>query len=434
MHFGKRKSGAAGSRGVSGPARRGAAIALALVVFGGFASSALAQQPTGVLKSLEQDIAYLLEKVKPYVVTVTGRSYRVIVIPKEEKKLLSFLHESDQQQPKGPVTESVCNVGSGLIYDERGDVITKSSIVQDAEEIVVTLVNGKQVQATYLGSDVRTGLAVVRMAPDGYSVPAFSDGKILPGAWLTIVGNSMGVSPSVSVGVVNGIRSDGLIQVSTTVSPGSIGSPVFDSEGRVAGILAACLEANSPDGSGLGSAMAGGALVYPAPMVRSIVEGILAKGMEPQGWLGFTLEAPDTAAPGPRVIRVVEDSPADLAGIRPGDYVVRVGTLRVNNLEELMAQLSQARPGQVLDLTLLRGKRVIRALVQVSERPPHRSIGLEVESECEGPGKTRPNLGLRSAPGGRDHAFGQSISKQDIRRRIQKLEREIKKLKAQIKQ
>ncbi len=412
----------------------GTAAAVLSILLGGLTPSVLAQQPTGVLKSLEQDIAYLLQKVKPYVVTVTGRSYRVIVIPREQKKLLSFLHESEQQQSKRPVTESVCNVGSGLIYDERGDVITKSSIVQDAEEIVVTLMDGRQMQATYLGSDVRTGLAVVRMAPDGYSVPVFSDGKVVPGAWLTIVGNSMGVSPSVSVGVVNGIRSDGLIQVSTTVSPGSVGSPVFDSEGRVAGILAACLEANSADGSGLSSSMAGGAVVYPAPMVRSIVEGILAKGMVPQGWLGFTLEAADTAAPGPRVIRVVEDGPADLAGIRPGDYVVRVGTLRVNNLEGLMAQLTQARPGQVLDLTLIRGKRMIRALVQVSERPPHRSVGVEVESECEGPGKARTNFGLRGTPGGRDHAFGEPISRRDIQRRIQKLEREIKKLKAQIKQ
>ncbi|HFE52358.1 MAG TPA: serine protease [Bacteroidetes bacterium] len=434
MHSTKRKSASAGSGRTTGPVRWGL-VALVAVLLGGGFSSAFAQQPTGVLKSLEQDIAYLLQKVKPYVVTVTGRTYRVIVAPEQSnKKLLSFLHESDQDKLRRPVTETVCNVGSGLIYDERGDVITKSSIVQDAEEIVVTLMDGRQVPATYLGSDVRTGLAVVRMAPDGYAVPEFSDGKTLPGAWLTIVGNSMGVSPSVSVGLVNGIRSDGLIQVSTTVSPGSIGSPVFDSEGRVAGMLAACLEANSSDDSGLGGAMAGGALVYPAPMVRSIVEGILSKGRVPEGWLGFTLEAADSGAPGPRVVRVVENGPADLAGIRPGDFVVRVGTLRVSNLEELMQQLSRARPGQVLDLTVLRGQRVIRALVQVSERPPHRPVGVEVESECEGPGKTRTALGLRQAATGRDHAFGRTMSRGDIQRRIQKLEREIKKLKAQIKQ
>ncbi len=410
--------------------RVGALLAGAVLV-NALADGNLFAQPTGVLEKLEQDISYIVEKVKPCVVTVSGRGRQVRYTPGPRRKGFLSLFRRDRIEQRGDTSGvvQVCRVGSGLIYDSLGHVITRSSVVLDAGEIWVTFIDGRKYRAEYVGCDVQTGIAVVRVRADSLVPAVFSDGSVRPGAWVTIVGNSLGVTPSVSVGLVNAVRPDGLIQLSANLNPGLTGSPAFDSQGRVAGILIASLGSATDAAGAVAEALSGTALLCPAQIVRSAVESILARSVRPRGWVGVTVEREERPVRGVRVIQVVRNSPADLAGIRPGDLIVRVGPKRTQTIAELLQHLTEAEPGEVLDFTILRGRRTIRALVEVVERPARGDFHVEVESGC---GTVIPSERIAPAAYGYRSPAAPRGSRDDLERRIRRLEREIQMLKSRM--
>jgi len=389
-------------------------------------------QPSGVLEKLEQDISYIVEKVKPCVVTVTGYRYQQAAETAGPRhSLLSFLRR--EEVPDRADTSNVVQVhlvGSGLVYDTLGHVVTRSSVVLGSDGVWVTFMDGRRAKASYVGCDVETGIAVILVEARGLNAVPVSESPLRPGSWVTIVGNSLGITPSVSVGLVNGIRSDGLVQLSANLNPGLAGSPAFDSQGRLVGILMASISPGGEVESVAGGAFSGTALLCPMRFVRRAVEMILSRRMDTRGWVGLTVERQETPVRGIRVVDVAPNSPAELAGLRSGDVIVRVGPDRTQSITELLRHLADARPGEVLDFTVLRGGKPWRALVEVMERPDGGDFHVEVESGC---GATFLTKLPRADTNGFRTSQPATASPSDLELRIQRLEAELRQLKARVK-
>ncbi|MDZ7374050.1 MAG: S1C family serine protease [candidate division KSB1 bacterium] len=388
-------------------------------------------QPSGILEKLERDISYIVEAVRPCVVTVTGhRSQKAAQASPVRPSLFSFLHREEAEGLDSSEVVQLNVVGSGLVYDTLGHVVTRSTVVVGAEKIWVSFTDGHQEEAKYVGCDVQTGIAVIRVRSRQRVSAVISENPLRPGAWVTIVGNSLGVTPSVSLGLVNGIRPDGLVQVSAALNPGLTGSPAFDSQGRLVGILTAGVAAGGEGETAFGGPLSGTALLCPVHIVRPAVEMILSRALDTRGWVGLTVERQEAPVRGVRVVEVAPSSPAQLAGLRPGDVIVRVGPDRTQGIPELLRHLSDARPGEVLDFTVLRGGRTVRALVEVTERPADGDFHVEVESGCgpvipvQSAANSGESLSSREGPRG---------STSDLEVRVRRLEREIQRLKARVK-
>lgn len=394
----------------------------------GILTNPLRAQPTGVLAKLEQDISYIVETVKPCVVTVTGSLQNAVSTGGEPNTAAQQLGVAPQLA-ESTYTAQLSRVGSGVVYDTAGHIITGSSVVLEADRIWVSFVDGRRREAQYVGCDVQTGIAVIRVTGEQVQPATLSKRGLKPGSWVTIVGNSLGVSPSVSLGLVNGIRPDGLVQVSANLNPGLTGSPAFDWQGHLVGIVLATVAAQPGDDPLADEIFSGTALLCPIDVVRSAVEMILSRRVRPRGWIGLTVEREDGPVPGARVVSVAANSPAELAGIRPGDLIVRVGTRRTQGIMELLAHLTDAEPGEVLDFTILRGDRTVRALVEVMEPPHGGDFHVEVESGC---GTTLPTRHTSPTYGYRAPNRG-IPSREELEKKIQSLERELRNLKSRLK-
>jgi S1-C subfamily serine protease len=179
-----------------------------------------------VLSSLEDDITSLVESVKPSLVTI----------------------ETATSAVKGKRSKNIPStfVGSGIIYTSDGYILTSASVVGRMRSFKVTLPHNKWVRGKLVGTDEESNLAVLKVETIGLTPAKLGDSdKIKVGSWLTVVGNSYGLPNAVALGLVNGVREDGFIQMSANVSPGNSGGPVLDTHGRVIGLVSAKLSESS---------------------------------------------------------------------------------------------------------------------------------------------------------------------------------------------
>ena len=318
-----------------------------------------------VLANLEQDISRLIELVKPSVVTVTARlSYSYV--ESSGTNILGFWGAREELQ-----TIEYTNIGSGIVFNQQGHILTKASIVEDGHDLTVTFSDGRQSPADLLGLDRRTGLAVIEIDEQQLQPANFGDSNQLkPGSWITIVGNSLGVSPAVSFGLVNSVRDDGLIQLCADVSPGNSGSPIFNVQGQVVGILAAKIGGNSWP-LDVPTMLSGSekALAYPINRIRGLAKDIAKYGTRPEGWLGVTAEDLPGSPGLVHVSGVVTSGPADKAGVRVGDFVMRLNGGRFYSALELAQFIKNKLPGDVVIVDVLRGRETKKIEITVEQYP-----------------------------------------------------------------
>ncbi len=298
-------------------------------------SPASAQQPS-LLASLEKEVLNLVERVKPSVVTVSASH------PVTQNQLIS----SDSSQ------FVVTNIGSGIVIDSV-HILTRASIVTGSKNINVQLFDGTEYRGRFVGSEPDFGFALIKLeAADAKLSPArIGDSEPLrAGCWVTIMGNSIGISPAVAMGVINGTRPDGLLQISTEVTAGSVGGPVFNTRGQLVGILAAKISTINKDNQMnfpvLGS---GGALAFPASIVeqktRDILNGITSR----RAWMG--VKAADMPQhPGWVILHEVTDnSPAAKAGLHKGDILIRANEQTIDNVLQLATFIQSHQPNDSIE-------------------------------------------------------------------------------------
>ncbi len=276
-------------------------------------------------------------------------------------------------------------IGSGFVVRADGIIVTNAHVIAGASKVSVAMRDGTTYDATVVGADESNDLAVVRIkAKDLPVAPLGRSADLIVGEWSIAIGNPFGFvlgnnEPSVSVGVVSAVgrnlagRGEGggayidMIQTDAAINPGNSGGPLVNASGEVIGVNSSIY---SPSGGSVGLGFA-----IPIDRTKRIVEDLLEHGAVRQPWVGIRLEAPqaqsarDVAKLGAIVARVVPGSPAERAGVRVGDQVVRAGTRPVRNPFDWEARLLDLRVGETLPITVKRGGRDVALQVRVADAP-----------------------------------------------------------------
>jgi serine protease Do len=369
-----------------------------LLFFGGGIGSAFAQHKA--LSSLEEDITNLVESIKPSLVTIETENH----IGSLEKSYIRSLDKT-----KGTDIPATL-VGSGIIYTADGYILTTASVVggmleippKAGETFKVTLPDGKVLRGKLIGTDDQSNVAVLKVEEKGLTPAKLGNSsQVKVGSWLTVVGNSFGLPHAVNLGLVNGLREDGFIQMSATVSPGNSGGPVLDTYGRVIGLVSAKLSESSyidairiyEEKTGRQSftipaheielPSSGVSLALPINKVKIIADDIIKHGSVERGYLGIYPEDLDEVTfkkynvdKGVWVSEVVEESPAEKAGFLKNDIILEFGGKGFKNAGELRSLIQNTKPNEKVRVEILRdGKKIELTAVMGKATPPYGYFG-----------------------------------------------------------
>jgi Do/DeqQ family serine protease len=299
-----------------------------------------------------------------------------------------FFRDFWGQSPMEPQQERTeRGLGSGFIASSDGRIITNSHVVDGADTVEVTLKDGRKLQGRVLGSDPVTDVAVVKVdATDLPTVTLSNSDQIQPGEWAIAIGNPLGLDNTVTVGIISATgRSSGdagipdkrvdFIQTDAAINPGNSGGPLMNERGEVIGMNTAI----RADAQGIGFAI-------PINTIQRIADQLASKGKAEHAYLGVQMT---TLSPqikqevnsnsnigfnineeqGVLVMRVVDGSPADRAGLRAGDVVRRVNGQEVTTADQLQKLVGESKVGDTLQVELSREGRNQTIAVRTGDYP-----------------------------------------------------------------
>ncbi|MBN1382006.1 MAG: DegQ family serine endoprotease [Deltaproteobacteria bacterium] len=285
------------------------------------------------------------------------------------------------------------SLGSGFIISNDGYIFTNNHVVEKADEIQVTLSDGKQYDAEVKGQDANTDIALIKIKPDkDLPVAKLGDsGKLRVGDWVFAIGNPFGLEHTVTAGIVSAkgrvIGSgpyDDFIQTDASINPGNSGGPLFNLDGEVIGINTAIVA----QGQGIGFAI-------PVNIAKNILDDLKTKGTVTRGWLGISVQdiTDDMAENlklkeknGALVGNVFEGDPAGQAGIKTGDIIIEINGEKIKNTHELLNIVASLKVGNEVSIRVLRDGNILTFEVTVGER--------KEEKELAQKGKTAEKYGM----------------------------------------
>ncbi len=335
-------------------------VLLSPVIGGGRAEVLSADSPgMRMLEEIQTVITELAEQTKPSVVN-----------------LFPITSAGKLREGLGERTPNATGSGSGLIVDSDGHIVTNNHVIGDATEIEVRFSDKRKHIAHVIGKDPDTDLAVLKVTTDRPLPSArFGDSaSVKVGQWVLAVGNPFGLDRTVTLGVVSGIgrenvnlsRYENFIQTDASINPGNSGGPLFNLRGEVIGINTAII--NFAQGIGF---------AIPSNMAKQVIEQLLAKGKVVRGWLGVGIQ-PLTAelakkfgvaeGEGVLVNEVFEKDPAALAGIKPGDVIVRIDGVVVDSPNKLSRLIATLTPGATSKIEVVRDLKRLTMDVPLTER------------------------------------------------------------------
>jgi len=349
------------------------------------------------------DVAALAARVKPVVVNITTthnvRSHRV--------ELPFDFGPFGRGGDDGDVVRKQTALGSGVIIDAAGHVVTNAHVVDDADTVKVRLADDREFSAKVKGRDPRTDIAVLAIegAKDLPFASLGSSEQLQVGQYVVAVGNPFGLGHTVTMGIVSAKGRaigagpyDDFIQTDASINPGNSGGPLFDLRGQVVGINTAI----NPQGRGIGFAI-------PVDEVKDVVPQLLATGHVARGRIGVAIQPVDAAMAralgldrpkGALVGEVEPGSPAERAGLKSGDVITAVDGAEIQRSEELPRTVARHAPGTTVKLTVLRDKAAKQfdvALAPLKERP-EKQASLDGDDANEASPAAAPGaLGVRIA-------------------------------------
>lgn len=271
------------------------------------------------------------------------------------------------------------SLGSGVIVSEQGYILTNNHVIEGADEIQVALSDGRNVEATVVGNDRETDLAVLKV--DLNELPSIIIGEsdaLLVGDVVLAIGNPFGVGQTVTSGIVSatgrnhlGINTfENFIQTDAAINPGNSGGALIDAQGHLIGINTAIFS-RTGGSQGIGFAI-------PLSLAKGVMQQIIEHGHTIRGWLGIEVQAitPPLAesfglsdTKGVIIAGVLPNGPADRAGLKRGDIVTRVNGNAVDDPLALMNSVAEVVPGTSMKLEALRNGKNVALTAKVSERP-----------------------------------------------------------------
>jgi serine protease Do len=273
--------------------------------------------------------------------------------------------------------------GSGFFISEDGYLVTNNHVVEGADEIKVTLKDGRELKATLVGRDEGTDLAVLKVQGSGFAFVSFENtAKPRVGDWVIAVGNPFGLGGTATVGIVSALARDindgpfvDYIQVDAAINRGNSGGPSFDVYGRVIGVNSAIF---SPTGGSVGIGFA-----IPADLAEGVVKQLIAGGKVTRGYIGATIQnlTPDGGEAlglGPIKAAIVSDltagGPAEKAGLKRDDVVVAVNGNPVTSSTSLTREVAKAAPGGALKMDVMRDGKKLQVDVRSGVRPSEKEL------------------------------------------------------------
>jgi serine protease Do len=278
------------------------------------------------------------------------------------------------RQAPGPRRFTVPSLGTGFVISDQGLIVTNHHVVEDVEKIEIVFSDGTRSDAEVVGTDPKTDVALIRAnAKRAYSpLPLGDSDALLPGDWVMAVGNPFGLDHTVTVGIVSATGRDigqgpydDFIQTDAAINPGNSGGPLMNLAGEVIGINSAI----NPQANTIGFAV-------PINMAKEIVPQLEERGRVVRGWLGVTVQpvTPELAdsldlptQEGALVSQITPGSPAEEAGLKRDDVIVRFGERQIRRMRELPRAVAAARPGEDLDVEVVRGGKRETRTVEIAE-------------------------------------------------------------------
>ena len=278
--------------------------------------------------------------------------------------------------------EPQAGLGSGVIVSPEGYILTNNHVVEGADEIDVTLSDSRRARARIVGTDPETDLAILKVELDKLPVIVLGNSdELAVGDIVLAIGNPFGVGQTVTSGIVSalgrsqlGINTfENFIQTDAAINPGNSGGALVDVNGNLLGINTAIY---SRSGGSLGIGFA-----IPVSTARMVLDGIVREGKVTRGWIGvepneLSPELAETfgvkATEGVIITGVLQDGPAAVGGIRPGDVIVQVAGKPVTNVAGLLSSVAALRPGEAAPFQVQRGNRMLDLELTPGVRPQAR--------------------------------------------------------------
>lgn len=307
--------------------------------------------------------------------------------------VVQITNEQVQQVGQGTQPFTIpAGVGSGVIYDNQGHILTNNHVVEGAQQLLVSLPDGRSFPGKLLGGDPQTDLAVVQVTDGNLPIAALGDSsKSQVGDWVVAIGNALALpgGPTVTAGVISALgrtiqepgSSPGtqgpflfdVIQTSAPINPGNSGGPLVDLNGNVIGIntlVAGQAEPGVP-AQGIGFAIA-------ISTAKPIADQLVATGRAVHPYLGIryapltpaiATQLGITAKQGAVIGQVMSGSPAAAAGLRPRDVITQIDGTPLQTESSLAQIVNSHKPGDTITLTVLRGNQTLSIRVTLGEMP-----------------------------------------------------------------
>jgi serine protease Do len=285
--------------------------------------------------------------------------------------------------------------------------VTNNHVVEDAEDITVTMEDGAKYPATLVGTDPRTDVALIKVKAEGKTFPyvEFSQKDPRVGDWVLAIGNPFGLGGTVTAGIISAHNRDigsgpyDYLQIDAAVNRGNSGGPSFDLDGKVVGVNTAIF---SPSGGSVGIAFA-----VPAALVQEVVGQLKTTGTVDRGWLGVVIQnvSDDIAesiglpeAKGAMVTKVTEDGPAAKKDLKPGDVIVEVNGEKIDDSRDLARKIAELHPNTDVKLSIVRYGEKRTVDMKLGTFPTSKKLAALEEDKPDTSGQEMKDLGLSLAP------------------------------------
>ncbi|MBT6180447.1 MAG: Do family serine endopeptidase [Halieaceae bacterium] len=314
------------------------------------------------------DFATIVEETSPAVVKIIAQAKAPSVADREQLEELEQLPDALRRffQDREPQMPRAGGTGSGFIISKEGYIVTNHHVVAQADEVIVRLSDRREFDATVIGTDQRSDLALLQV--DATDLPFLQLGKsseLRVGEWVLAIGSPFGLDYSVTAGIVSakgrslpterGENYVPFIQTDVAINPGNSGGPLFNLQGEVVGVNSQIF---TRSGGSIGLSFA-----IPSKVVRNIIEQLKVNGEVVRGWLGVSIQNVDRTLAesfdldrprGALVAQVGKDSPAERAGIESGDIIVEVGGEQIEVSADLPHVIGLIAPGSKVPVSVIR--------------------------------------------------------------------------------
>ena len=355
--------------------RKNLIIIFSIIISIGFSQKSIVQQ-------FSKTFADVAEKVNPAVVTIS--TDKIIKMDRFNQYPFNQFFGWDRN-PSQEQEYRTRALGSGVIIDAaKGYIVTNNHVVEDMDKISVKLMDKRIFEATVVGSDPKSDLAVLQIEADNLSQVDIGDSeKLRVGEWVIAIGSpfSDNLSHTVTAGIISAMgRSDiisrenyeDFIQIDAAINPGNSGGALVDLNGKLIGINTAI------DTGGYERSNRGVGFAIPVNMVNKVMNDLIDKGYVVRGWLGVAIQEIDDSyakalgldtRDGALISNVANSSPADNAGLITGDVILEFNDVSINNSSHLKNVVSSSEPGKRYKVDIIRDGRRKSIYVKLGELP-----------------------------------------------------------------